>query len=957
MTSAIQFGGFFLDLRGEQLRCGAANIALRPKAFLVLRRLVENAGTLVTIDQLLDHAWPGLAVTPSTLTNVIVELRLALADDRAAPRFIETVHRRGYRFIANVNADHQEAAAAIHVGRRAELAALTRAWQQAGRGERQVVLIRGEPGIGKTSLIDAFLATLGTPPDRNAANFLWARSHCIEQEAGREPYMPILEALEQLCRGAQGERLIALLRQYAPTWLVQFPWLLSGEERAALQSRMPGTGPARMLREGAALLDALTQDTPLLLVIEDLHWADSGTTDWLATIALRTGHARLLVIGTFRPIDAVVHSHRIATVARRLRQEGRCVDLPLAPFSAAEVQTYLEERLSDSSLPLPLGAQIIHHSGGNPLFVSTLVSHLVDKGWLVKHEHGWEMVYDLDHRAVGLPEDLRALIDSQLRGLSPRLLEILEAGSVEGPEFSAGIVASAIACRVEEVEEACHDAIAPGNLIREASPHSSRYGFVHALYERAVYERIAPARRRRLHQRIGEALEHSSGAGVHDIAVPLAVHFEAAEDIPRSERYRTLAARLAGERFSYRDAAGHLERALTYLAQQPEGHERDRREATLQIALANSRLGYGAGPAILDAMWEGYERAELTARRAAAHHERFRALMGLGSVHRIRGDVQSLRASAEQLVEMTTSVVPELTAQAYWRLGDAHLSAGQFPQARAALERAAQADPYPQIPVLHDVHSAVWSLLAAVHSYLGNFKDATTQRARALDRAEAVGLPFGRCLTAMFLLESDVVRCDAKAALTMAEEVVLVTEQHAIEGFRQAALLHREWARSRTDANLERAETMRAYLARHGANTEAWSTPRLCAEIADAYWRAGDASVALDHVSLGISSAERNFEKRDLADLWRLRGEIRWQQGDTKAATDHIDHAISLAREQGCLLYELRATIVLCRLLAPHKKTSQARTRLREIHDRFDADDESFDLQEARALLAQLKPR
>jgi predicted ATPase len=166
-------------------------------------------------------------------------------------------------------------------------------------GQRQLVLVTGEPGIGKTALVDAFQqqATADVPVLR------LARGQCLEGYGGMEAYYPMLEALGELWRGAGGEAVVQTLTTHAPTWLVQFPALVTREHRDALQRELLGATRERMLREMAEMLETLTVGRPLLLVFEDLQWVDHATVDLLAAIARRRAPAHLLVVGTYRPVD------------------------------------------------------------------------------------------------------------------------------------------------------------------------------------------------------------------------------------------------------------------------------------------------------------------------------------------------------------------------------------------------------------------------------------------------------------------------------------------------------------------------------------------------------------------------------------------------------------------------------------------------------------------------------
>jgi DNA-binding winged helix-turn-helix (wHTH) protein len=253
------FDEFQLDLHDERLWHGQEVLHLHPKTFAVLCCLVTQAGQLVTKDDLLAAVWPETVVSESVLTVAVRQLRRVLGDRTRTPRFIETVHGRGYRFIAPLNAPASpggpEAMGAPRfsppplfrrpphfVGRDAALAQLAQWWSTARQGTRQVGVIAGEPGIGKTALVDTFVAQVAATED------VWVgHGQCLDHYGAGEAYLPLLEALGRLGRGPEGERLVAVLRQYAPSWLVQMPGLVPPSEWERLQRTAGGATQPRML--------------------------------------------------------------------------------------------------------------------------------------------------------------------------------------------------------------------------------------------------------------------------------------------------------------------------------------------------------------------------------------------------------------------------------------------------------------------------------------------------------------------------------------------------------------------------------------------------------------------------------------------------------------------------------------------------------------------------------------
>src|SRR5580765_761293 len=334
---------------------GAERLDLAPKAFAVLRHLVEHPQRLLTKDDLLAAAWGDTVVSEASLTSCIRDLRRALDDSSRTPRYIETVHKRGFRFIGPIAAtatplrspvSSPPAAPPTLVGRDAELANLHALYATAAGGRRQLVFVTGEAGIGKTTLVETFLAQLGTSDGLRRG-----RGQCVEQYGASEAYLPVLEALGRMGREPLGAALVQILKQYAPTWLAQLPALLTDEELGAVQRRAQGTTRERMLRELIEALDALTVEAPLVLVLEDLHWSDAATIDLLGMLARRRDPARLLVLGTYRPADVASAAHPLKAVKQELQVHGYCQELHLDFLSLSAVERYLSRRFSGHGFP------------------------------------------------------------------------------------------------------------------------------------------------------------------------------------------------------------------------------------------------------------------------------------------------------------------------------------------------------------------------------------------------------------------------------------------------------------------------------------------------------------------------------------------------------------------------------------------------------------------------------
>jgi predicted ATPase len=267
----------------------------------------------------------------------------------------------------------------IVVGREDELARLQSWYSHVLEGQRRVIFVAGEAGIGKTTFVQTFLDSV--QPEGTA---LVGCGQCVEQYGGGEPYVPVLEALSCLGREPGGERVVGLLNRFAPTWLAQMPELLAPEERARLQGQNQGVTQQRMLREMTHALEALAGEAPFVLLLEDLHWSDFSTLELISAIARRSEAARLLIVGTYRSVEMRAEDQPLCTIKQELELHRNCEELRLKPLSEEDVAGYLAKRFSSNGSPQSdgLAAMIHERTDGNPLFMINVVDYLVDAGLL-----------------------------------------------------------------------------------------------------------------------------------------------------------------------------------------------------------------------------------------------------------------------------------------------------------------------------------------------------------------------------------------------------------------------------------------------------------------------------------------------------------------------------------------------------------------------------------------------
>lgn len=574
-----QFHSFRLDTYDECLWREGQRLALTRKAFGVLNYLVEQAGRLVTKEELMEAVWPETFVQEEILKTYVRKLRQTLGDNAQHPLFIETQQGRGYRFIAEVAEETFDDSVASETGvphlfdREDEWGQLQAWYEKARTGERQIIFISGEAGIGKTALTEAFLSRTAT-----LGQVRIATAQCVETYREQEPYYPILEALSQLCRGAGSDHMVELLLKYAPTWLVQFPSLVTPKMRETLQRELIGATRGRMLRELCEFLEALTAEMPLLLVLEDLHWADYSTIDLISALARRQEPARLMVLATYRPVEIILSQHPLKQMKHALQIHHRCEEVPLELLSEAAVTEYLAARFPGHSFPENLAGLIYRQTDGNPLFMVTLVDYLIGHSLLceAKETHLWQLNVPLDQVSSAVPRSLKQIIERQFEQLTADERAWLNVASVAGSEFTAFTVAGG-GVDQSTVEECCDSLAQRHLLLREVGPVqlpdgsvSGAYQFTHSLYREVLYRECSQASKVRLHQRIGQALEQQWNGDRVEIASELARHFQEGRDYVRAVDYLRLAAENATHRCAFGEAVAILEGALEAVAKLPE---------------------------------------------------------------------------------------------------------------------------------------------------------------------------------------------------------------------------------------------------------------------------------------------------------------------------------------------------------------------------------------------------
>jgi DNA-binding winged helix-turn-helix (wHTH) protein len=586
-----RFGAYELDEGAGELRRRGEPVPIQPKPFELLRLLVRERERVVSSEEIFEALWPGVAVTPSSLTRAVSVARRAIGDTHRG-ELLRSVARRGYRFVAPVISQGEvgarpplpasqaksEAADDDLVGRETELERLREGWGQALEGRGGVIVISGAPGIGKTRLAERFAAEC----ERDGARALFGRARDGEGVPAFWIWVQVLRRL--LAADADGEVKRELAG--AATELADLLPDLGGYP-APPKGPAPSPEQSRFLLFDAVAraLQVAARSQPLLVVLEDLQWAGPASLRLFEHVALEAAGAPLLLVATLR---AGAEGDPLLANLPRVLRAGSGGELPLRGLSRAQVATWLARKLG-ADPPPDLTSELVARTEGVPLFLREAIRLLGERGELQRPER-------VRRWAVTLPAHVFDLIRRPLEQLSPECGTLLAAAAVLGREFALPLVSGVAEVSRERALDLLDEAEQAG--VVESSPEDpATRRFSHALFQEAVYAGLAAGRRARLHARAARAIEELQGEGERAIA-ELAHHHLQGIALGDPERAFACAVRAAARAHRSRDfeqAAMHRAQALAALEHVPACDAGRRLDALLALGEARSLAGDRAG--------------------------------------------------------------------------------------------------------------------------------------------------------------------------------------------------------------------------------------------------------------------------------------------------------------------------------------------------------------------------
>jgi DNA-binding SARP family transcriptional activator len=899
----------------------------------------------------------------------------------------------------------------LFVARERELALLDARLEAAIAGRRQIVFIAGESGSGKTSLLNEF--SNRAVQSRDDVIVLSAR--CRGRDAISDPFRPFLDMIELLSgdiearragdavTAEEARRLWDFTPEAIQTLIKISPGLIGrfAPGRSILaRARAAAVGPlswlddletltqpkpavtvaitveqSRLFAEFTDLLRALSRKRPLIVLLDDLQWADNGSINLLGHVGTALPGQSILIVAAYRPEEIGAgpdgEPHPLGSVVNDLLARQGDYQLNLAE---ADGKSFVEA-LVDSE-PNRLGKQfrerLYQRTKGHALFTVELLRGLQESGGLWRDEEDrWIQGPHLDWQM--LPTRVEAAIADRISRLPTLLAATLRLASVEGDEFTAEVLA-----RVQGVEATDlyrrlsgpltkeHHLVVASDVLRVAGHRLSRYRFRHHLFQQYLYSRLDEVEKAHRHDAVGRALEELYGEQAPRVARELARHFEFAGMVEKTVEYRLQAGNQAMELLAHREAVEDFHHALAFLATLPESPERDRQELRLQFGLGSSLLateGIGSRARI-----EAYARAYELSRRLGERVQLWPALHALASSSTSRGEYLQAVELGEQLLDLAErSAEPAVVALAHFTLGSTLFSAGtslvgsrdHLEQAILYYERDSDPDSRQLLTSLNvfdvGVNSRAW--LADVLWLLG-YPDQALQRSR---EGLALAQQSDHFLTKVIGLYSaghvhQFRREDSGTSEAVRALERLVGGKNLLIGDVWVDVFS-GWLQVRTgqvDEGLARILRGATAWQRTGA---VFGTSSQLIVLADASLLACQVQEGLDAVSKALDFVERTGARPNGAELHRLRGELLLARGgdqDLTAVEECFYRALDIARWQEAKGWELRAATSLARLWQRQGRRKEAREMLQAIYGWFTEGFGTSDLKEAKALIDRL---
>ncbi|UPK31098.1 AAA family ATPase [Bradyrhizobium sp. 195] len=837
------------------------------------------------------------------------------------------------------------------IGRDSELEFLLERQDLAWAGEGQIVLISGEPGIGKSRLATALTERAGKHRPH-----LQFRYQCSPYHANSALH-PVVEQLERSAgfkaedtaekRLDKLESLLALRGPEVEIVAALFAALLS----IPFEGRYPALqlSPAQQRRRTlAALLDHFeicSRKQPILLLIEDVHWADNTTLELLDLIVERARLLPMLVLVTFRP-----EFEAAWTGLSNVRS------LTLGRLNPDEVKGVATQVANGRALPTDVIKQIITKTDGNPLFVEELTKAVLETGFLVEDQDRYQLGSPLPPFAI--PETLHDSLMARLDRLHS-VKEIAQIGATIGRDFSYCLIRAVVTREETRLQQSLSELEQAGLIFRQGDLPDAVYTFKHALVRDAAYQSLLKRRRRQLHAQIAHVIEQEFQiAAVNDPEI-LAHHFTEAGLLEQATDYWLKAGKRALSRSSNAEAVKHLARGLELIQQLRSSSQRDRKELDFYLAL---------GPAV--AATEGdaapetsrvFSRAGALLGESATLEERMTILWGNYLAHSMRAEYSTALEDARHCLALAAEYDhPGVSVLATRFIGQTLHCTGAFADARNHLERAlslcstnpATISTYRRFGVDDAVNSLAW--LSSTLLVLGYPEQSATMVEQTETLARTRQQSFTTALALGNIVIMGIIGGDAQRALAHADEAISLSVEHEFAAIERRARFFRGALLAQAGDVQAGIDQMRSALAATYRNSERGRRTLYLGHLALAHAKLGEPEVGLRLLDEGVQLAQTTGERFFEAELYRLRGTINLGLGRSDQAEAELRRSLAIARQQQARWWELRTSICLARHWINEGRYFEATSLMNPVYTWFIEGRDTPDLQDAKTLVEEL---
>jgi class 3 adenylate cyclase/predicted ATPase len=838
------------------------------------------------------------------------------------------------------------------VGREPEIALLLERWERAKEGDGQVVLLSGEPGIGKSRIVQELRGRL--------SDELYTRvSHYCSPYHTSSPLYPVIALLERAAgfdrtdtADAKLDKLEALLAPSATdvqeaTRLLAAVLAIPADHRYPPLALTPQRQKQRTLELLVEQLAGLAGQRPVLAVYEDAHWIDPSTFELLGLVIQRVQRLPALVLITFRPEFVppwTSHAHVTRlSLSRLTRRHGSDIALRVT---------------GGRVLPAEVLEQIVSRTDGVPLFIEELTKAVVESGLLQDAGGRLELTGPLPPRAI--PTTLYDSLMARLDRFAP-VKEVAQIGAVFGREFSYQLLAAVIDIPAAQLDQALGQLVASELVFQRGTPPEAMYSFKHALVQDTAYQSLLRSKRHQLHAKIARMMEERFPEIAEARPELLAHHFTEAGLASQAIVYRQRAGERDLERSAYAEAISQLKQGLELLEALPDRPERVRQELSLRLALGSALTatrGY-ADPEVGDAYLQA---RELCRELGEAPPQLFPALHGLYRFYHVRGQLQAAREPGEQLLKMAVSVQDSgLFVEAHRALGVPLFWLGDVTRALENLEQGARlyrAQKHRSHATMFGTDPGVvclsYGALALWH--VGHPEQAYNRSCEALALARNLSHHHSLALALVFAAWLHQFRREPQAAREHAEAAIAICSEQGFPLFMSMGTILRGWALGQEGRGEKGVAQMRRGLADLRATGAGLWQPTFLSLIAEADGRIGQARRGLEVLGEAMAIVDRNDERFYEAELHRLKGELLLSTpADPSGAERCFRIALEIAGRQRAKSLELRAACSLARLCAREGRRSEAHDLVAPIYGSFSEGFGMPDHQEAKALLDQLR--